>query len=140
MNNYPAICQLLQKEFDALQPFFNSGGGSIKVISTPGWQTKMEHNPGFQWIEIRAPKEKDQSICFKIYDPVMKTTISKENIVIEFFNRSLTPLYFRGEVDQRDVEKPDFFAFIKTLLEERSGKTDISAYITKFSKKVYEMK
>ena len=91
----------------------------------------------FRLIEIRS---KNQRAYFRIFDPESKTTISKSRIVIELYNQTVTPYYFRGEVEQIDVETPEFLAFIKVALSEKPGKTDISPYITKFAKKTYEIK
>ena len=91
----------------------------------------------FRFIEIRS---KNQKTYFRIFDPESKTTISKNRIVIELYNQTITPYYFRGEVEQIDIETPEFLAFMKVTLDEKPGKPDISAYITKFAKKTYEVR
>lgn len=126
MNYYSNICDHFLKEFSEFNPFFNGGKGKSMEGKT------VFHTNNFHWLEIR----KAPTTYFRVYDPVTKTTISKQNIVIEFYNQDLTPHYFRGEVWQNDVKSAEFSTFIKLILGE-ADKNKIPEYMKKFVKKIY---
>lgn len=131
MNTYPSIVNKLQRQF------FNFGE---RICLNRPLSVPRRHNfesKDFYFIELRS---ENMRAYFRVFDPMSKTTISKNQIVIELYNQRTTPHYFRGEVEQIDIERPDFLAFIKAFLDEKSGKPDISVYITKFAKKTYEMR